>query len=104
MTPAGMGLQSSVVAGDLLKPAIGGFFVAFKYRKGSNMGTLTKQIREWLRLITDDSFAPSILAAVAAVCFLAFGLGATYDLVGGLLILGLVTAAFEAKSRAKNRR
>lgn len=104
MTPAGMGLQSSVVAGDMLNPPLAGFFVAFEDRKGSNMDILTKQLREWLGLISGDGFAASILAAVAVVCFLAFGLGATYDLVGVLLILGLVTAAYEAKSRAKNRR
>ncbi|WP_298272611.1 hypothetical protein [uncultured Bradyrhizobium sp.] len=68
------------------------------------MDILTRQLREWLKLIADDGFAASILAAVAAVCFLAFGLGAAYDLVGGLLVLGLVTAIFEARSRAKKRR
>jgi len=72
--------------------------------KGSRMDILTRQLREWLKLIAGDGFAASILAAVAAVCFLAFGLGVAYDLVGGLLVLGLVTAIFEARSRAKNRR
>lgn len=72
--------------------------------KGSRMDILTRQLREWLKLIAGDSFAASILAAVGVICFLAFGLGAAYDLVGGLLVLGLVTAIFEARSRAKNQR
>ncbi len=68
------------------------------------MQTPAKQLREWLQLVTDDGFAMAILAAVAVICFLAFGLGAGYELVGGLLILGLLTAVLEARLHAKNRR
>ncbi len=68
------------------------------------MDTRSRLWREWLRLITDDGFTASIFAVVVVVCFLAFGLGAAYELVGGLLILGLVTALVEARLHAKNRR
>lgn len=63
-----------------------------------------RQLHELLRLIGDDGFTVSILAAVAVTCFLGFGLGAAYELVGGLLILGLITAVVEASMHAKNRR
>jgi hypothetical protein len=63
-----------------------------------------RHLHELLRLAGDDGFTVSILAAVAAICFLAFGLGAAYELVGGLLILGLITAVVEARMHAKNRR
>lgn len=68
------------------------------------METLVRLWRESLRLITYDGFTVSILASVLAVCFLAFGLGAAYDLVGYLLILGLLTAVIEARLHSQNRR
>jgi hypothetical protein len=74
------------------------------YAKGNDMNDPNKQLRELRRLFGDDGFAISILSVVAVICFLAFGLGATYELVGGLLILGLITAVVEARMHAKNRR
>jgi hypothetical protein len=68
------------------------------------MDTPSRQRPEWLRLITDDGFTVSILAVVVVVSFLAFGLGAAYELVGGVLILGFMTAVIEARLHAKNRR
>ncbi len=68
------------------------------------MGTSARLWRELLRLTGDDDFTVAILAAVVAVCFLAFGLGARHELIGGLLILGFVTAVIEARLHAKNRR
>jgi hypothetical protein len=74
------------------------------HAKGNDMDNPYSQLRELLRLFGDDGFAISILSVVAVICFLAFGLGATYELVGGLLILGLITAIVEARMHAKSRR
>ena len=68
------------------------------------MTTPAKQLRHWFRLLADDGLTISILAAVVATSVLAFGLGATYELVGALLIFGLITAVVEARLHAKNRR
>lgn len=62
-----------------------------------------RQLHELQRLICDDRFTVSILAAVAVICFLLFGLGAAHELVGGLLVLGLITAVVEARMHAKKR-
>jgi hypothetical protein len=53
------------------------------------------------RLVTDDGFALSVLAVVGSVTILAFGFGATPDIVALLLILGIATALAERKLRAK---
>jgi hypothetical protein len=53
------------------------------------------------RLVTDDGFALSMLAVVGFVTMLAFGFGATPDIVVPLLILGIATALAERKLRAK---
>jgi hypothetical protein len=50
-------------------------------------------------LIADEGFAISILAAVAAATVLAFGFGATADVVASLLVVGAVTALAETKLR-----
>lgn len=52
------------------------------------------------RLITDDGFALSVLAVVAAAAVLAFGFGATPEIVVPSLILGVMTALAERKLRA----
>jgi|tagenome__1003787_1003787.scaffolds.fasta_scaffold18766599_2 hypothetical protein len=52
------------------------------------------------RLITDEGFAISILAAVAAAAILAFGFDAAADVVATMLIVGVVTALAETKLRA----
>jgi hypothetical protein len=53
------------------------------------------------RLVTDDGFALSMLAVVGFVTILAFGFGATPDIVAPLLILGIATALAERKFRAR---
>jgi hypothetical protein len=53
------------------------------------------------RLMADDGFALSILAVVGVAIALAFGFGATPDIVVPLLILGFVTALSERKLRAR---
>jgi hypothetical protein len=53
------------------------------------------------RLVTDDGFALSMLAVVGVATVLAFGFGATPDIVAPLLVLGIMTALVERKLRAK---
>ena len=53
------------------------------------------------RLLADEGFAISILAAVAAATVLAFGFGATLDIIIMMLVVGVVTALAEARLRAK---
>jgi hypothetical protein len=50
--------------------------------------------------MADDGFALSIPALVGIATALAFGFGATPDLVALLLILGFMTALAERKLRA----
>jgi hypothetical protein len=63
----------------------------------SNGGAFLGDLR---RLITDEGFTVSILATVAATAILAFGFGATADVVAAMLIVGVVTALAETKFRA----
>ena len=51
------------------------------------------------RLVTDEGFALSILAAVAAVAILAFGFDAAADVVASMLVAGVATALAETKLR-----
>ena len=53
------------------------------------------------RLFSDDGFALSMLAVVGVAAVLAFGFGATPDIVAPLLVLGIMTAFVERKLRAK---
>jgi hypothetical protein len=53
------------------------------------------------RLLTDDGFALSMLAVVGVATVLAFGFGATPDIVAPLLVLGIMSAIAERKLRAK---
>jgi hypothetical protein len=99
-----VGQQSPIVAGAFFNPPMAGFFVALTDAKGSDMDTLHWQLLKLLRFLGDDGFTVSILSVVVVVCFLAFGLGAAYELVGGMLILGLITAVVEARMHTKNRR
>lgn len=52
------------------------------------------------RLIADEGFAVSILAAVAAATILAFGFDATADVIASMLLVGVVTALAETKLRS----
>ncbi|QDW40304.1 hypothetical protein FFI89_026150 [Bradyrhizobium sp. KBS0727] len=52
------------------------------------------------RLIADEGFAVSILAAVAAATILAFGFDATADVIASMLVVGGVTALAETKLRS----
>jgi hypothetical protein len=53
------------------------------------------------RLLADEGFAISILAAVAAATILAFGFGATSDIIIMMLVIGVVTALAETRLRAR---
>jgi hypothetical protein len=53
------------------------------------------------RLMTDDGFALSMLAVVGVATILAFGFGATPEIIAPVLMLGVVTALAERKLRAK---
>jgi len=83
---------------------LAGFLLLWRQTKGGHMSTPAQQLREFVRLIADDDFTVSILVVVVVGCFFAFGLGAPDDLVGGILVLGLVTAVVEAWMRAGNRK
>lgn len=52
------------------------------------------------RLIADEGFTAGIFAAVAAAAILAFGFGATADIVGTMLVVGVVSALAETTLRA----
>jgi hypothetical protein len=52
-------------------------------------------------LIADEGFALSMLAVVGVATVLAFGFGATPEIVAPVLVLGVVTAFAERKLRAK---
>ena len=55
-----------------------------------------------LRLFADDSFAFAILAVVVVATVMAFGFGATAEIVASVLIVGVMTAIAESRLRAKN--
>jgi hypothetical protein len=58
-------------------------------------------LQDLQRLILDEGFALSILAVVGVATILAFGFGATPEIVAPVLILGVMTALAERKLRAK---
>ena len=66
----------------------------------SNGGAFLSSLR---RLVTDESFTISILAAVAAAAILAFGFGAAADVVALMLVVGVVTALAETKLRSDRK-
>jgi hypothetical protein len=65
------------------------------------MQNAAASLRELHRLVTDEGFALSMLAVVGFVTILAFGFGATPEVVAPLLILGIATALAERKLHAK---
>jgi uncharacterized membrane protein len=65
------------------------------------MKDLREETRSWLKIVSGDNFAISVLAALIAVCILAFGFGADYQLIVVLLFLGAITAFAEARLRTK---
>jgi hypothetical protein len=52
------------------------------------------------RLIADEGFTAAIFATVAAAAILAFGFGATADIVATMLVVGVVSALAETRLRA----
>ncbi len=58
-------------------------------------------LRSAVHLIVEDSFAISIFFVVVVATVLAFGLGAAPEIVGSVLVVGLVTALVESNLRAK---
>jgi hypothetical protein len=58
-------------------------------------------LRSAVHLIVEDCFAISIFFVVVVATVLAFGLGVGREIVGSILILGLVTALVESKLREK---
>ena len=71
--------------------------------KGDSMKSIAAFLRDTLSLIVGDIFAVGVLLVVIVATVLAFGVGATSDVVGGILILGLITSFVESNLRAKNR-
>jgi hypothetical protein len=67
------------------------------------MKSIAAFLRDTLSLIVGDTFAIGVLLAVIVATVLAFGFGATSDLVGRIHILGLISSFVESKLRAKNR-
>ena len=57
---------------------------------------------DYFRFMTNEA-TTAILAAILAVCFLAFVFGADRELVLGLLAIGLFTAILEARLQAHRR-
>ena len=53
------------------------------------------------QLIADECFAISMLSAVLAAVILAFGFGATADIVVTMLVAGVATALAETRLRAR---
>jgi hypothetical protein len=49
------------------------------------------------RLIADEGFTIAIFAAAATAAILAFGFGATSDIVAAMLIVGVATAFVESR-------
>jgi hypothetical protein len=58
-------------------------------------------LQDLRRLIADDGFVVVIFFVVAAATVLAFGFGATSDVVASVLILGVMTALAESRLRTK---
>ncbi len=53
------------------------------------------------QVIADEGFAVSMLSAVLAAVILAFGFGATADIVVTMLVVGAVTAFAESRLRTR---
>ena len=53
------------------------------------------------RLVADDGFALSVLAVAGVATLLAFGFGATPEIVATVLGVGVMTAFAERKLRAR---
>ena len=58
--------------------------------------------RELRRLIADEAVAIAIFATVAAASVLAFGFGATCEIVVSMLVVGVATALAETRLRTGN--
>lgn len=59
-------------------------------------------LEEFLRLVADVGFAFTILGVVVIATVLAFGFGASLEIVVAILVLGVTTAIVEKELRAKN--
>jgi hypothetical protein len=53
------------------------------------------------RLIADEGTTTAIFLTVLAAAILAFGFGATADIVASMLVVGTLTAFAEARLRAR---
>jgi hypothetical protein len=58
-------------------------------------------LKDARQLIADEGFAISVLSAVVAAALLAFGFGATADIVISMLIVGVATAFAETWLRTR---
>jgi len=65
------------------------------------MKSIAAFLRDTLYIIAGDTFAICVLIVVVVAAVFAFGFGATSELVGAILILGLITAFAESKLRAR---
>ena len=60
-------------------------------------------LSELHRRFADEAVPLAIFAAVAATTVLAFGFGATSEIVASILIFGVVTAFAETRLRARKK-
>jgi hypothetical protein len=69
--------------------------------EGDLMKMTAAFLRSAVHLIVEDSFAISIFFVVVVATVFAFGFGVAPEIVGSVLVVGLVTALVESKLRAK---
>ena len=58
-------------------------------------------LKDARHLVADERFAISVLSAVLAAAILAFGFGATADVVISMLVVGVASALAEMRLRAR---
>lgn len=58
-------------------------------------------VEDLRRLAADEGFARSVLAVAGAAALLAFGFGATPEIVATVLVVGAMTALAERKLRTR---
>ena len=59
-------------------------------------------LKDLRRVVADEGFVVAIFAVVAAATVLAFGFGATSELVTSVLVIGVLTAVVESRPHTKS--
>jgi hypothetical protein len=68
------------------------------WRPADKHGALLKGARH---LVADEGFTLSVLSAVLAAAILAFGFGATVEVVISMLVVGVMTSFAEVRLRTR---